>query len=290
MNAIPNARAAGATASLLNIGCGATFHADWTNLDTSPVAPGIIGHDLRRRLPFAEATFDAVYGSHVLEHLEPSAAGMLLQDCLRVLKPEGIVRLAVPDLESIARLYVAALEGALAGDREAEMRYDWLMLELYDQAARHLSGGRMAAWLAEHEGRDRPSFVSGRLGLEAAPRTAAADPPGATGFRIRRRLRWMARSLRTAAATASAFLLLGPRGAAALREGLFRSEGEVHRWMYDRFSLARALKRAGFASVRVCAAGESAIPGFSGYRLEIDQGRERKPDSLYMEARKPASR
>ena len=47
------------------------------------------------------------------------------------------------------------------------------------------------------------------------------------------------------------------------------------------------METVGFAEVRRCSGGESSIPGFSTYGLEIVEGRERKPDSLYMEARKP---
>jgi len=82
-------------------------------------------------------------------------------------------------------------------------------------------------------------------------------------------------------------VFLGPDGAAAVREGLFRRSGEVHQWMYDRFSLVRAMTRAGFLDVRCRAADESAIAGFARYGLETANGRARKPDSLYVEGRKP---
>jgi hypothetical protein len=73
-----------------------------------------------------------------------------------------------------------------------------------------------------------------------------------------------------------------------LREGLFRNGGEIHQWMYDRFSMERALERAGFLAIRTCRAGESGIEGFSSYALELVDGRDRKPDSLYIEGRKPS--
>jgi hypothetical protein len=60
--------------------------------------------------------------------------------------------------------------------------------------------------------------------------------------------------------------------------------------MYDRFSLQRALQQAGFVDARVCAADESAIPGFAAFGLETAGGRPRKPDSLYVEARKPGDK
>ena len=278
----------GQAARLLNFGCGGTFHRDWVNLDASPVSPDVIAHDLRKRFPFADATFDAVYGSHILEHLEPAAANNLLRDCHRILKPGGIIRVAVPDLESIARLYLSSLEGALGGDPESEVRYDWLMLELYDQFVRKVSGGNMAAYLSGDPERQKSAFIADRLGCEGTQGASGQMRRFPATFRILRRLRSLADSVRSTAAAASAFAFLGSRGLAAMREGLFRGQGEVHQWMYDRFSMARALRQSGFASVRKCQAGESDIPNFARDRLEILDGRERKPDSVYMEGRKPA--
>jgi predicted SAM-dependent methyltransferase len=288
MNISASTAGAGGPARLLNFGCGETTHPAWTNLDASPASPGVIAHDLRRRFPFADGTFDAVYGSHVLEHLEPAAAQKLLEDCFRILRPGGIVRIAVPDLESIVGLYVSSLQGALKGDQESEMRYDWLMLELYDQAVRKAPGGNMAVYMADKTDRKRSRFIAERIGCESVHPTANRSPGSSTASRVLRKLRNTGGSLRRTATIVCAHLFLGSRGAAAVREGLFRDGGEVHQWMYDRFSLARALGKAGFASIQKRLAGESGIPGFAGYGLEIVNGQERKPDSLYMAGRKPA--
>jgi predicted SAM-dependent methyltransferase len=271
---------------LLNFGCGGTFHSDWTNIDTVPVSPDVIRHDLMQPFPFADATFDAVYGSHVFEHLEPAAAQVLLMDCGRVLKPGGVIRLVVPDLEAIAGLYLRSLEAALAGDRDAEMRYDWFMLELYDQVVRKRSGGNMAKFLADSSADGSLRCIADRIGGEGAQAPTGGTRRFSSGARFRRKLRAAVHSARRKGAAAFAFLFLGARGSSALREGLFRNAGEVHQWMYDRFSLGRALERTGFRSIRVCRAGESEIADFARYQLEFSAGRERKPDSLYMEGRK----
>jgi predicted SAM-dependent methyltransferase len=266
--------------ALLNIGCGATFHSAWTNLDARPLAPEVVPHDVRAGLPFPENRFQAVYASHVLEHLAPEAGLRLLRECHRVLRPDGIARIVVPDLETIARTYLQCLEGASKGDAQAEERYDWMMLELYDQAVRTASGGAMAACLEQPHSEAQRRFIAGRVG-DAHAHTS----PGPSSFA--RRARRASRNARVRAAQACAYALLRGEGAAALQEGLFRRSGEVHQWMYDRFSISRALKKAGFADVATRAADESAIEGFPRYGLETAGGRARKPDSLYVEGRKP---
>lgn len=264
---------------LLNFGCGDVFHAEWVNLDALPADPRVLRHDVRRGLPFSDASFDAVYGSHVLEHLTPCDAERLVADCFRVLAPGGIARLVVPDLETIARLYLQSLEAALAGDEEARWRYDWMLLELYDQTVRTTPRGRMGETLSATLDEWQRRFIVERIGEEAQAR-----PPA----RRRNLLRRAFRAARREAASLCAFALLGEEGRQALRDGLLRRSGVVHQWMYDRFSLKRALEAAGFVSVRVCAADDSSIPDFPRYGLETSQGLTRKPDSLYMEGRKSA--
>jgi hypothetical protein len=72
-----------------------------------------------------------------------------------------------------------------------------------------------------------------------------------------------------------------------LQLGRFRNEGEIHRWMYDRFSLARLLQEFGLVDIVVRTAGESYIPNWLSYKLDLEEnGTIVKPDSLFMEGRK----
>jgi len=78
---------------------------DWEILNITP-GPNVdhVGDavDLGR---FADCTFDAVYGSHVLEHFDYKD-GLLaaLKEWQRVLKPGGVLHLSVPDLDILAHL------------------------------------------------------------------------------------------------------------------------------------------------------------------------------------------
>lgn len=61
--------------------------------------------DVSRPFRFPDASFDAVYCSHMLEHLHPDVAEHCLQEARRVLAPGGVLRLAVPDLDAMVAGY-----------------------------------------------------------------------------------------------------------------------------------------------------------------------------------------
>lgn len=126
--------------ALINLGCGIRMHPAWNNLDFSIYArlrhamwqalilrqvglisqerfnlfsyiePDIIVWNLRRGIPFPNQTFDVVYHCHLLEHIDRANALSFLAECYRVLRPGGIIRVVVPDLEKWAHEYSYSLE------------------------------------------------------------------------------------------------------------------------------------------------------------------------------------
>lgn len=251
------ARDTGRDPKLLNLGCGNRFHPEWINIDCKARSREVLEHDLTTGIPFGDEIFDAVYHSHVLEHFSREDAGPFLEECRRVLRPGGVIRVAVPDLETIARQYLKALDQALAGNEDAAERHEWMTIELLDQLVRHYPGGTML----EHWSRNPmpcKNFVISRLGSEVKNHLGRKAS-------------------------------LPEKNLDPLSVGQFRLSGEAHQWMYDRFSLARLLESAGFADAEVVSATQSRIPGFARYNLDTEpSGEVRKPDSLFMEAvRKP---
>src|SRR4029077_1396695 len=63
--------------------------------------------DLANALPYDDQIVDLIFLSHVLEHFEYAAGKRLLVDCRRALKPDGMLRIAVPDAEKLLALYRA---------------------------------------------------------------------------------------------------------------------------------------------------------------------------------------
>jgi predicted SAM-dependent methyltransferase len=265
---------------LLNLGCGTTFHDAWVNVDIEPSAPGVIQADFRARLPFDDGEFDAVYHSHVLEHLPAEQGDAFLGECLRVLKRDGIIRVVVPDLEQIARLYLEKLNAAERGN--SDLDYQWMMLELFDQTVRSRSGGEMVKYLQRADV-ENVDFIRSRIGAEL---DGIQHPPrpGSILERVRKRRLSELVAFARRQLTRSVVRVVGGRAALdALDEGRFRRSGEVHQWMYDGFSLRRALERAGARDVKRCSAHESRILEFASYQLDAIDGAARKPDSMYME-------
>ena len=129
----------------LNVGCGNKFHKKWVNVDMYSKCPYVKSYNLLKGLPFANDQFDVVYHSQVLEHFSKEKAPDFVKECFRVLKPGGIMRVVVPDLENIVNEYIKHLNENIENpSRQAEANYDWILLEMYDQTVRNYSGGQMA--------------------------------------------------------------------------------------------------------------------------------------------------
>ncbi|MBX7050501.1 MAG: methyltransferase domain-containing protein [Flavobacteriales bacterium] len=266
----------------LNLGCGYTFHEDWTNLDFVSNSPFVVAHNLLNGIPCDDATFEVVYHSHVLEHFPKDKAPIFLRECARVLKSGGTIRIAIPDLEQIAINYLKYLNAAAQGDQQSVFRYHWSVMEMYDQVVRTKSGGEMSAWLRNLRP-EEAAFLIERNGKEIQDildemKNAPAHSTGTT-YTLGQRLQSLPSSIKHRLLR----LLMG-EDYQLYTTAKFRSQGEIHQWMYDRFSLAELLSSCGFENPVVRTAFESAVPDWKKYGLDGDGTQVRKPDSLFMEA------
>lgn len=134
------------TATKLHIGCFDQSVKGWINTDITPhiliaKVPGLarllfilsllprtrydqhrarIFHDVRyldvrKRFRFPAEAIDYVYSSHLIEHLYPQEAAHCLAEIYRVLRPGGILRIAVPDLDVLVAGYDAKASDNFAG-------------------------------------------------------------------------------------------------------------------------------------------------------------------------------
>ena len=121
----------------INIGCGQTPTRGWRNFDNSlslrlskiPLLPDFLLKlkflerpqyqfirfaretmieygDATKGLPVQDESLDVLYSSHMLEHLDRNEADKFLKEAFRVLRPGGIVRIAVPDIKKKVEQYI----------------------------------------------------------------------------------------------------------------------------------------------------------------------------------------
>jgi predicted SAM-dependent methyltransferase len=268
------------TIKKVNIGCGKRYDKSWINIDFSSSSPDIIQYDLNKGIPFDNNSVDVVYSSHVLEHFSNQQADFLLSECYRVLKKDGIVRVVVPDLESICKEYLQQLEIAVTNN--ANPNYEWIVLELFDQMVRHTSGGEMKAFIL-NKNEDLLAYINSRMGQEAVQirDNAKSKVISKTKNRFKNVFiptKWYDLFLK---------MVLTKKYKNYLEIGKFRQNGEIHQWMYDRYSLKKMLESHGFFNVASKTASDSLISDWKKYNLDSDNhGNAHKPDSLFMEAQK----
>ncbi|MBN1481474.1 methyltransferase domain-containing protein [candidate division KSB1 bacterium] len=104
------------------------------------LSDNIMVHNLQKGLQFAADSVDAVYFSHMLEHLDRPVARKFLLECKRVLKSAGIVRVAVPDMEKLCRDYLAHLSLSEHDPDEAK-KHDRYVAAIIEQSVRREAFG-----------------------------------------------------------------------------------------------------------------------------------------------------
>lgn len=95
----------------------------------------IMVHNLAKGIPFKSDSVDVVYHSHLLEHLDRNVAEKFLIEVKRVLKPGGIHRIAVPDLEKACRAYIAHILSCESEPDESD-DHDSFIATLLEQSVR----------------------------------------------------------------------------------------------------------------------------------------------------------
>jgi ubiquinone/menaquinone biosynthesis C-methylase UbiE len=104
----------------LDLGCGDERYPGYVGVDFDAMwKPDVIADF--ETLPFPDASVEAIYASHVLEHVRFDSPA--LAEWKRVLEPGGLLTVAVPD---VLQVYYLCKHGGLWGrppGREMDLRY-----------------------------------------------------------------------------------------------------------------------------------------------------------------------
>lgn len=87
-----------------------------TEPQVAGIPTGVISADVSRHIPVADASASVIYSAHMIEHLAHWRARRSLEECRRVIRADGILRLATPDSELLISDYVAGTSPFQDGD------------------------------------------------------------------------------------------------------------------------------------------------------------------------------
>lgn len=133
-----------ANMKLLNLGCGHISPDGWINVDGSNRAwlasklpwvdrvlvklnlipptefsTATVHTDLTKRFPWEDNTIDGIYMGEILEHFTKDDGEKVLQECYRVLKPGGAIRVRVPDFIEFCQNYISEYHEAHGRGRQS---------------------------------------------------------------------------------------------------------------------------------------------------------------------------
>jgi predicted SAM-dependent methyltransferase len=174
----------------VQFGCGFSAGDGWRNFDASPTLrlerlPGIGRFiqknsrrfpeqveygDIVRGLPVGDASCDGVYASHVLLRTA-------LAHTHRILKPGGVFRLVVPDLEALTQAYLSARDSQAAA---RFLRDSGLGLEQRPRSPRQLAsaflGNSQHLWMWDYKALEHELQEHGFVGIRRCFVGDSTDP------------------------------------------------------------------------------------------------------------------
>jgi predicted SAM-dependent methyltransferase len=92
----------------LHLGCGTVYKDGWINIDDNldrNCKKLDMKWNLARGIPASSNSVDYIFHEHLLEHLTYEQGKNFISECLRVLKPGGVLRFSTPDLALVVAEY-----------------------------------------------------------------------------------------------------------------------------------------------------------------------------------------
>jgi predicted SAM-dependent methyltransferase len=91
----------------LHLGCGPRYIPGWIHVDVVDLPHIHLRHSIDSLPAMLDGSVDTIYACHVLEHfVRMGEVERVLTEWKRVLKPLGVLRIAVPDFEALCQHYI----------------------------------------------------------------------------------------------------------------------------------------------------------------------------------------
>ena len=97
----------------VHFGCGHYRLSGWINVDLDRSCKLDLVADLRQNLPFKSRSIDYIHSEDFVDQLELEKAYHFFEECHRILKEGGVMRVLTPDLHQFAKRYIQGDKGLL---------------------------------------------------------------------------------------------------------------------------------------------------------------------------------
>jgi predicted SAM-dependent methyltransferase len=175
----------------LNIqyGCGWSAPREWINFDASPTLRferipligqlytknksrfpnNVLYGDIVKGLPISQNSCERVYCSHVLEHLSLEDFNTVLGNSYSILRPGGIFRFVLPDLEYLVKQYCSntSSDAAIVFIRESGLGREKRARNLKDFFISTL-GNSQHLWMWDYKSVEQELKETGFVGIRKA--------------------------------------------------------------------------------------------------------------------------
>jgi len=196
----------------VQFGCAWSAPQGWRNFDASPTLrferipvlgklytkndsrfPSNVEYgDITKGLPVGDASCDAIYCSHVLEHLSLEDCRAALRNTHNMLKPGGVFRLVLPDLEYLIRQYTEASQNSASTPALEFMKFTGLGLEKRERGIKGLLysifGNSRHLWMWDYQSLARELDAVGFVDIR---RVQFGDSPIRQFQDVENKTRWV---------------------------------------------------------------------------------------------------
>lgn len=254
----------------INLACGNNYivSAEWLNIDFESNTKHVKKINLLDKLPFPNNSFEVIYSSHFIEHIDCDKVHSFLLECNRILKPGGSIRIVTPDFEKLCKGYLSHLE------KNEHEKKEFMMISILDQLVRKKSGGQLRDKIIKYKNSDEMlEFINFWNGKEE---------------KIYNKISFLKKiNKRLFNFYIKIISVLLPRSYRNSNLS-YTNIGENHQWLWDFESLSKEISQANFSEIKKKNHNETNIKNLELKNLDyFEEEFPRKGYcSMYIEAKK----
>lgn len=261
----------------VNLACGDTFieSKNWYNFDYKK-KNSVTKTNLLKRLPLSDNFANVVYCSHFIEHIPENKVKIFLNECKRVLKNEGIIRLVLPDFKKMAEEYL--VQRNLSNHEKS----GFMMTSIIDQFVRTVPGGNLKLIFEKakkNNDYELMNYIYRRTGYDFKNSTNNKQDLTKANFTHDKIKSFLFKKY---------CILISNFLPKEFKDQNFSLAdlGEKHTWIYDKDSIKNLLELSGFKDVTEVSESSSLISNFPFKDLDINEDNVPKKgfDSMFIEA------